>query len=468
MHLLFQRARIHLFLALSMGLILRLWWIHTYPLVDGDSFVYGDIAKLWLHTGIYGFTDLNRVRPTLIRLPGYPVFLAVCFRLFGMEHYDAVLYTQAAFDLATCVFVAAFAARYISLRAGKIAIYLAALCPFTANYVAAPLTETLSIFCVALGLYALARYVERPGLHRWFFLLAFAVSYAALLRPDGALLGLVLLSAMFWSTRKRVAPVRAAKLALLCAALTLLPFLAWTLRNARTFHVFQPLAPRYANDPGEFAYPGWNHWVKTWCVEFTSTFEVYWNAGSAPLALSDLPARAMETPAEFEQTAALYRVYNTTEILTPQLDAQFGLLAAERRARRPLRFFIVLPALRLADMWLRPRIEMFDMELRWWQYSHHKSQTIFAWSYAALNLAYLLLALCGIFCRNGLLRVPYVGWMIAYVALRCLLLLTLEAPEPRYTLECFPMIIILAAAALTVRGGLPKTTYSPSSSSTTS
>jgi hypothetical protein len=41
--------------------------------------------------------------------------------------------------------------------------------------------------------------------------------------------------------------------------------------------------------------------------------------------------------------------------------------------------------------------------------------------------------------------------MVAYAIVRCLLLLTIETPESRYTLECFPMIFILAAAALTVR-----------------
>jgi hypothetical protein len=36
--------------------------------------------------------------------------------------------------------------------------------------------------------------------------------------------------------------------------------------------------------------------------------------------------------------------------------------------------------------------------------------------------------------------------MVALIALRSLLLATLEAPEPRYTLECYPVVILLAAA----------------------
>jgi hypothetical protein len=115
--------------------------------------------------------------------------------------------------------------------------------------------------------------------------------------------------------------------------------------------------------------------------------------------------------------------------------------------------------MRLADMLLRPRTAQLDIEVRWWQYQHHPAETIFSWAYAALNLAYLLLAAWGV-----KKRVPFSGVMVAYIAIRCLLLLTLETPEPRYTLECFPMIFILAGAALAVRTkSHPATSQPPAS-----
>ncbi len=438
-----QRARLHLLIALGLGLVLRLWWVHAYPLVDGDTLLYGDIAKNWMQHGIYGLTSQSGIRPTLIRLPGYPLFLVACFRVFGIENYRAVLLAQIGIDLAGCLLIAGLAARTLSLRAGVAALYLSALCPFTANYVVTPMAETLTLFTMALGLYALARFVERPAISVWFWILAFAISYCALLRPDGALLGVVLLPGMAWYAQKKISPQRAVLLAMLCAVIALLPFCAWTLRNARTLHVFQPLAPRSAADPGEFVDTGWNRWVQSWCVEFTCTNEIYWNEGSAPLATSNLPDRAMDTPAERSTVQALFAEHNATLTLTPEMDAQFARLAEERVARHPLRFYVVFPALRLADMWLRPRTEMIWIELRWWQYSHHKEETIFAWSYAALNLAYIMLAVLGL--RRG---VPFQPVLVGYIALRCILLLTLETPEPRYTLECFPMIFILAAATL--------------------
>ena len=40
------------------------------------------------------------------------------------------------------------------------------------------------------------------------------------------------------------------------------------------------------------------------------------------------------------------------------------------------------------------------------------------------------------------------GWLLAYMLLRSALLLTIEAPEARYTLECFPMLFALGGLAV--------------------
>lgn len=135
------------------ALALRLFFVFRYPHIAGDTWVYGDIAKNWLDHGIFGLTDNGEIRPTLIRLPGYPGFLAAMFAIFGREHYTAVMIAQALIDTNTCLVIAALALELTSARAAKAAYLLAALCPFTASYVAAPLSETLAICCVAHALY---------------------------------------------------------------------------------------------------------------------------------------------------------------------------------------------------------------------------------------------------------------------------------------------------------------------------
>lgn len=441
-----QSAKRHIFFAMLTGLLLRLWFVQNYPVIDGDTLLYADIAHNWFRHGIYGFTRSWGIQPTLIRLPGYPLFLALCFGIFGPGRWTTVLLVQTAMDLTTCLLAASFAARAVSRRAGVATLFLASLCPFTANYVALPLTETPTLFCITLGLYALLRYIEAPKVGRWFWVLAFSISWCALLRPDGALLGIVLLPAMFLYVRPRLTARRSTRLATLCAVVTVLPFAAWTVRNVRTFHVFQPLAPRYATDPGEFTPRGWIRWMRTWCVEYTSTAEVYWSVSGDAIDPASLPARAWGHGAQAARTRALIAAYNRTQTMTPALSHAFGQLAAERIASHPWRYWVGLPLARLADMWLRPRTAQLWIELRWWQYSQHHAETVFSWVYAAVNLLYLLFALWGL--RQ---RVPLRGVMLAYILLRCALLLTLEAPEDRYTLECFPMIFILAGTAIAAR-----------------
>ncbi len=449
MHLPGRRGWLFPLVVLAAGAALRLWTIRAHPQIQGDSLIYGDIAANWLTHGIYGHTvghasGPSTIEPTLVRLPGYPAFLALCFAVFGVANYQAVLYLQAIIDLGTCLLIAGLAAKICGPRAGRVALLLAALCPFTANYAAAPLTETLSIFCVALGFRALAEVLEGPR-RGWtglliFSSLVFSWSYAALLRPDGALLAVVLWIALIVYGRHSLGWASAGRLAMLAALLSLLPFVAWTVRNERTFHVFEPLAPRYANDPGEFAFPGFVRWIRTLTADFTSTNEIYWNGNSDRIDFGNLPARAFDNPGQYQQTQRLLEQYNATTTLTPELDAGFAQLAAERVHAHPLRYYLGLPLLRLADMWLRPRVETLNAPLRWWQYAQHPSATRVAIFYGALNLAYLVGAFWG-----ALRWPPLVGSMVALIALRSLLLATIEAPEPRYTLECFPVLIVLAA-----------------------
>jgi hypothetical protein len=435
-------------LVLGAGAALRLWFIHAHPQIQGDSLVYGDIAANWLTHGIYGHSvghasGVTTIEPTLVRLPGYPAFLALCFALFGIANYQAVLYLQALIDLLACLLIAGLAGKTCGPPAARIALLLAALCPFTASYVASPLTETLSIFCVALGFRALAEVLDQPRL-QWTAALIFSWSFATLLRPDGALLAVVLWTALIVYGRKTLGFPSALRLALIAALLSLLPFVAWTARNARTFHVFQPLAPRYANDPGEFGSPGYVRWIRTLTADFTTTNEIYWAGNSDRIDPADLPARATDNAAQSEETGRLLQDYNSITTLTPEIDARFAQLAQERISERPFRYYITLPLLRLTDMWLRPRVETLNVHLRWWQFAQHPAETRLALYYGAFNLVYLVAAFLGVLRRPRL-----AGAMIALILLRSLLLATLEAPEPRYTLECFPLVIVLAACYFT-------------------
>jgi hypothetical protein len=359
---------------------------------------------------------------------------------------------QALIDTNTCLVIAALALELMNERAAKAAYLLAALCPFTAIYAAAPLTETLAICCSAHALFYGVRGFKgletgSPGLLSW-FAAGVWTALGILLRPDGGLLLVALafglLAALFRSSNRK----RVALAGILLFATSLAPLVPWTLRNWRTFHVIQPLAPRYANDPGEFVPYGFNHWVKTWIVDFVSVEEIYWPVSGKSLDFELLPERAFDSYQEYDRTNDLVVEYNTQFDLDPDLDAQFEQLARERVSHNPFRYYVWLPFLRIADMWLRPRTELLPVETRWWEFSKHPGESAFALLWAGINLFYLWAAFRGWLNR----RLGTSGAvLIGFVLLRSAFLGTLENPESRYVLECFPAMLALAGGVFAAR-----------------
>jgi hypothetical protein len=67
----------HLFLALLLGLGLRLFLVWRFPFASGDTPYYEELARNWLYHGVYGFFSNGHLYPSDVRMPGYPGFLAV-------------------------------------------------------------------------------------------------------------------------------------------------------------------------------------------------------------------------------------------------------------------------------------------------------------------------------------------------------------------------------------------------------
>jgi 4-amino-4-deoxy-L-arabinose transferase-like glycosyltransferase len=267
-----------------------------------DGLVYGEMARNWLQHGVLGLSGTTGLTPSLIRLPGYPAFLAAIWSITGVEHYTAVLIVQALVDVAACYLAADLTLRTTrSPRAARIAFLLAVLCPFTANYTACVLTETLSIFFTALALDCAVLAADSTRIKHW-AACGVAVTAGMLLRPDGGMMLAIVLAFVLLRAASSVAgkqPLTDLKRRLLpsvvICAVVLAAFVPWTVRNWRDFHVFQPLAPRYANSPNEFVPLGFQRWVKTWMADYTSVAEIYWSQGEGPLEIEKMPDRAFDS-----------------------------------------------------------------------------------------------------------------------------------------------------------------------------
>src|SRR6185369_12490783 len=74
-----------------------------------DGRVYAQIARNLLEQHVYSHDTEAPYAPSLIRLPGYPLFLTAIYSVFGHTNNGAVRIIQALFDTGSCVLVALIA-----------------------------------------------------------------------------------------------------------------------------------------------------------------------------------------------------------------------------------------------------------------------------------------------------------------------------------------------------------------------
>jgi len=464
--------------ALVAGLCLRLFFVLRFPANSGDTVLYEQMASNWLLHHVYAMDVGGQITPVDLRMPGYPIFLAIVYAITGKTgdaaHFWLML-AQVFVDLVSCVLIAGLAA-ILALMVSEQAparrvfvagIWLAALCPFTANYTAVTLTEVFAIFFTAAALIPLCLMVGRTRNNGWLFIkrewwrannyrflaasAALLVGICTLFRPESPLLlisaWIVLAVILLRQHEAKRWISTVVGMGFICA----IPLQPWTVRNAITLHEFQPLAPKYSNLPGELIPYGFMSWEKTWLYRFRDVYLASWKLDDETIRVEDLPAYAFDTNEEKDLVAGILEPYNNDLTLTADEDAAFGQLARERTARHPLRTYVSLPIARAFVMWFTPRIELipvsgtvFPLVQSWQDDKVDQSVTV---GFFLLNIAYVALAIAGAFQlwrRSAAVR-PVLSMMVLFVVARTAFLTTIETPEPRYVLVCFPIVLALAA-----------------------
>ena len=460
----------HLLAALSLGLALRLFFIIHFPFYAGDTKFYDELARNLLDHRVYGLFVHGQLTPVDMRMPGYPVFLAGLYAAFGRS-IRSVMVVQACIDLMTCVLTALLAGMIAPVntktRVATVALWMAALCPFTANYTAAVLTEVVATFLTTLAVLAFVIAFGRASTnsanesvaHRllyseaaWWFLTGLIVGLGTLVRPETPLLlfGAGLVLAVCWRHRvdwsKLFLAVSWISLGLI---LTLTP---WAARNAKTLGRIEFLAPRYAQTYGDFIPRGFYDWTGTWMVRFKDAYLVTWKLGKGPIRIEDLPTSAFDSSAERARVAALIDRYNDDLQMSPILDREFATLARERKSSRPIRSYIEIPLARMATIWFSPRIALLPYSGDLWppaeNWRNNRIDFGVTAAFGVLNFLYIGMALVG---AVRFRKQPTIAFLILMVAIRTVFLTQLQTVEPRYVIVSYPVILALGALAWSER-----------------
>jgi hypothetical protein len=526
------------FAALGFRLSLALRYPNGEP---DDGRVYAQIARNVLNHESYSADAEEPHPPTLIRVPGYPLFIAGVYKLFGQDNNRAVRAIQALIDTATCWVIAllAFAwspaewSREKRRHAILIALALASTCPFVAIYVTTILTEICATFFLALLALAATLALKSENCPRsaalWMASGLFG-GIATMFRSDSGIfvaaagvtlvvVGLQRASKAWRSSRsdefKHESPSRVVvktitHLAMLSLGMACI-LAPWTIRNARLFGLFQPLAPIYAKMPGAFVPHGYYRWLRTWVghSRYVETFE--FNLDTRPIRIENAPPSAFDSPAERARVAELFDRYNNKPALprlatsdssyaegasaepgdeskgenggeeksvgkpdssrrtnssdarpddevkanvemTREIDAEFGEIARDRIACHPGRYYVVLPLKRVLTVWFDNHSQYYPFQgnlLPFSRLDRETHQQYWLPLFAGLVWTYTALALigCWVMWRGEASR----RWVLLLALLilpRLALLSTLENPEPRYVVQYFALVVAVGALAI--------------------
>src|SRR5690349_297300 len=481
-----------------------------------DGRVYAQIARNVLEQHVYSHDTQAPFNPSIILVPGYPLFLAGIYAVFGHGNNTAVRVVQAVLDTTTCALIAWVVFEWAvdpdrKHRAALIALGLAAVCPFTTIYVATILSEVATNF-LAVAMVLTATFAFKATLRKkallWWIVTGLIAGLAVLFRPDSGLFaaaigGTLMLSAL---VNRNAGPFfKRTRAAILSAALFSIAFcvvlVPWTIRNRRVFHVFQPLSPAHGEMPDEFVARGYLLWVRTWLDDSKYVGPALWSLDMRQMYVENFPARAFDSKEERDRVAALLDKYNHPDgeeqdqssadnqddqssgddedqpeeepeeeeppqqpedanvEMTPEIDAGFAQIGRERVAHSRFRYYVLLPLKRAKTLWFDTHSQYYPfngdlLPLDDLDYDIH--QQYWLPLFAGLTGIYTLLGVIG-----GLLLWRSRDrnarrWLLLaalLIFLRLGFFATLENPEPRYTVEFFPFLCILAGAGLALFRG---------------
>jgi 4-amino-4-deoxy-L-arabinose transferase-like glycosyltransferase len=182
------------------------------------------------------YADADVFVPEVIRTPGYPAFVAVIYRLFGVGNNLAVAIAQVFVFGAICVMVYGLARRAAGERAGLVAAAIAALYPPLPYFGSLILTELWTTFVATLAVLWCVRACQHQRL-RDYAIAGVLFSATTLVRPAFVLMPFFFAFAvpLLVRSERTAAALRGWAVLVVAAVLTLTPWFAYNYVNLGQF-----------------------------------------------------------------------------------------------------------------------------------------------------------------------------------------------------------------------------------------
>lgn len=203
------------------------------PTAWTDQRGYQRLGEALATTGRFTrYADADAFVPEVIRTPGYPVFVALVYRLFGVGNNLAVAIAQVFVFGAVCVLAFALARRAAGERAGRVAAAMAALYPPLPYFGSLILTELWATFVATLAMLWCVRACQHQRV-RDYAIAGVLCSATTLVRPAFVLMPFFFAFAvpLLVRSERSAAALRGWAVLVVAAVLTLTPWFAYNYVN---------------------------------------------------------------------------------------------------------------------------------------------------------------------------------------------------------------------------------------------
>jgi hypothetical protein len=280
-------------------------------------------------------------------LPGYPVFVGLVRHLVGVDPYFITV-AQSVLVAAAFARLVFAVGRLVPISGIVIAVGLvSALSPINIPWVRFVLPDALVVAAAAVLFAELCLSIVEGRLR--VFTVGVALLCACLLRYDAALLSIPVAIIGFSLHSFREAISRGVIVFLIVS----IPVGGFLARN-----VYQglPLVPRAGIHDGSLPPVGYLAWGNTWITNLTQAGDMGYPIAEFQYQHILIDPLAYDDKEEKQQVEALINKLKSHigHALPADIDKAFGKLAADKRARHPLKHYLVIPLKRMTVYWLNP------------------------------------------------------------------------------------------------------------------